>query len=115
MACCWAEAERNPFVSPLMKVLANADPARLTGEIRSAGFRDVQIEEMEIDVVEVDSGETYWEAMSDLAGPVMVLVNQLDGRSREPFISEGIDAANRFLAGNSLRMRGTTWIASGIR
>ncbi len=132
VVACWAEPERNPFVSLVMKVLAQymdipkpppdapgifafADPDRLTGVMKSAGFDDVRIEDMEIDVIEVDSGAAYWEAISDLAGPVMVLVNQLDEKTRGRFVSHVIDAANEFMTGDSLRMRGTTWIASGTR
>jgi len=132
VVACWAEPERNPFVSLVMKVLAQymdipkpppdapgifafADADRLTGVMKSAGFDDVRIEEMEIDVIEVDSGGAYWEAISDLAGPVMVFVNQLDEKTRGRFVSHVIDAANEFMAGGSLRMRGTTWIASGTR
>jgi hypothetical protein len=73
----------------------------------------VVLESVEIDVVEVENGQQYWEAMSDLAAPVMTLVNQLDTASREAYVSDVVAAADRLKQGDTLRMRGTTWVASG--
>jgi ubiquinone/menaquinone biosynthesis C-methylase UbiE len=126
---CWTAPDQNPFVSLLMQVLANhmelprpppgtpgifalADPQRLQQVIESAGFRNVVLESVEIDVVEVENGQQYWEAMSDLAAPVMTLVNQLDTDARKAYASEVIAAAERLRQGDTLRMRGTTWVAS---
>jgi ubiquinone/menaquinone biosynthesis C-methylase UbiE len=126
---CWTAPEQNPFVSLLMQVLANhmelpgpppgapgifalADPERLQQVIESAGFRNVVLESVEIDVVEVENGQQYWEAMSDLAAPVMTLVNQLDTASREAYVSDVVAAADRLKQGDTLRMRGTTWVAA---
>jgi ubiquinone/menaquinone biosynthesis C-methylase UbiE len=126
---CWTAPDQNPFVSLLMQVLANhmelprpppgtpgifalADPQRLQQVIESAGFRNVVLESVEIDVVEVENGQQYWEAMSDLAAPVMTLVNQLDTATRKAYASEVIAAAERLRQGDTLRMRGTTWVAS---
>lgn len=126
---CWTAPDQNPFVSLLMQVLANymelpkpppgtpgifalADPERLQQVIESAGFRNVVLESVEIDVVEVENGQQYWEAMSDLAAPVMTLVNQLDTAARKAYASEVAAAAERLKQGDTLRMRGTTWVAS---
>jgi len=125
---CWSAPEKNPFVSLLMQTLANymdlpkpsagtpgifalADPERLQGTIEAAGFTDVGLEELDIDVLEVPDGQAYWEAISDLAAPVMTLVNQLDSERREAYVEEVIEAANACKQGETLRMRGTTWIA----
>jgi ubiquinone/menaquinone biosynthesis C-methylase UbiE len=125
---CWTAPEQNPFVGLLMQVLADhmelprpapgtpgifalADPERLQQVIESAGFRNVVLESVEIDVVEVEGGQQYWEAMSDLAAPVMTLVNQLDPASREAYVSDVVAAADRLKQGSTLRMRGTTWVA----
>ena len=129
---CWSEPAKNPFVSLLMQELANymelpkpppdapgifalADPDRLCSLLDSAGFRDVVLEEMEINVIEVADGSAYWEAMSDLAAPVMTLVRQLDDASRESYIADVIRAADALRQGDTLRMRGTTWLASATR
>ena len=126
---CWAAPEKNPFVGVLMQTLGKymevpkpppgtpgifslADPARLKEVIAAAGFKNIELEELEIDVLEVDDGQAYWDAISDLAAPVMTLVNQLDEKTRTAYISDVVQAANALKQGTTLRMRGTTWLAS---
>ncbi len=126
---CWAAPEKNPFVGVLMQTLGKymevpkpppgtpgifslADPARLKEVIAAAGFKNIELEELEIDVLEVDDGQAYWDAISDLAAPVMTLVNQLDEKTRTAYISDVVQTANALKQGTTLRMRGTTWLAS---
>lgn len=126
---CWAAPDKNPFVGVLIKTLgkymdiptpppgtpgifAFADSERLQEVLRSAGFRNIILEEMTIDVVEVNDGRAYWEAMSDLAAPVMALVRQLDESVRSDYIDEVIKVADALKQGETLCMKGTTWIAS---
>ncbi|HEC29806.1 MAG TPA: methyltransferase domain-containing protein [Gammaproteobacteria bacterium] len=126
---CWAAPDKNPFVGVLIKTLGNymdiptpppgtpgifafADAERLQNVIRSAGFRNIILEEMTIDVVEVNDGRAYWDAMSDLAAPVMALVRQLDESVRSNYIDEVIKVADALKQGETLCMKGTTWIAS---
>ncbi|GMQ99754.1 MAG: class I SAM-dependent methyltransferase [Zetaproteobacteria bacterium] len=126
---CWAAPEKNPFVGVLMKTLSKymdipvpppgapgifafADPDRLQDALASAGFRNIALEEMAIDVVEVEDGRAYWEAISDLAAPVMALVRQLDEPTRLNYIDEVIKVADALKQGTTLCMRGVTWIAS---
>ena len=96
-------------------IFAMADPERLHGTIAAAGFGDITLEELEIDVLNVPDGQAYREAISDLAAPVMTLVNQLDDKTREAYIKDVIDAANICRQGESLCMRGTTWIAAASK
>ena len=126
---CWSAPDKNPFVGLLMQTLGKymdvpkpppgtpgifsmADPDRLRDVIASAGFRNIELEELEINVIEVDSGTAYWEVISDLAAPVMTLVNQLDDEARQDYIEEVIQAADICKHGDTLCMRGTTWLAS---
>lgn len=126
---CWAEPEKNPFVGILIQTLSKymdipkpppgtpgifafSDPDRLYDVIKSAGFSNVKLEEVIINVIEVEDGRAYWEAMSDLAAPVMSLVRQLDEAVREDYILDVIETASSFKQGNSLPVKGTTWIAS---
>jgi len=126
---CWAAPEKNPFVGVLMNTLrsymdipvsppgtpgifAFADPDRLRDVLTSARFRHVKLEELEIDVLEVDDGRAYWQAISDMAAPVMALVRQLEDSARSDYIDEVIKAADGMKHGETLRMRGVTWIAS---
>ena len=129
---CWSAADKNPFVGLLMQslgeymdipkppagtpgIFALADSERLHATIAAAGFVDITLEELEIDVLNVPDGHAYWEAISDLAAPVMTLVNQLDDKTREAYIKDVIDAANLCRQGESLCMRGTTWIAAASK
>jgi ubiquinone/menaquinone biosynthesis C-methylase UbiE len=131
-AACWSAPGKNPFVGLLIEVLgkymdlpkpppgapgifALADPERLHDLLEAAGFRDIELEEMEVDVVEVEDGQAYWDTMSDLAAPVMTLVRQLDDASREAYISDVIESADALRQGDTLCMRGTTWLASASR
>jgi len=124
---CWAEPAKNPFVSILMQVLGNymevptpppgtpgifalADRGLLYRTIEQAGFSNIVIEELAFDVLEVADGKAYWEAISDLAAPVMALVSQLPEEARTAYIAQVIETANSLKQGNSLKMRGTTWI-----
>ena len=126
---CWAAPEKNPFISLLTQTLghymdvprpppgtpgifAMADPDHLCGVLESAGFKNITLEEMEFAMVDVEDGQAYWEAMSDLAAPVMRLVRQLDDQVRDAFINEIIETANAKMTGERLRMRGTTWIVA---
>ena len=126
---CWAAPEKNPFVGVLIKALrqymdipapppgtpgifAFADPERLQDVIISAGFRNVTLEEMNLDVMEIDDGRAYWEAISDLAAPVMALVKQLDEPERLDYIDNVIKTADQMKQGQTLRMKGVTWILS---
>ena len=132
VAACWASPERNPFISTLFAILSKymelpkrppdapgifafADPNRLHAVLATAGFIEIQIEEMELDVIEVDSGAAYWAAMEDLAGPVRVLVDRLDKETRTAFVEDVIKTSSALQTGKTLCMRGTTWIASGSR
>ncbi|MEE9424442.1 MAG: class I SAM-dependent methyltransferase [Methylococcales bacterium] len=129
---CWAAPEKNPFISVLLKTLSNymelpvlppgtpgifsfADPDRLHDVLASTGYDNINLEEMEIDVIEVEDGRAYWEAISDLAAPVMVLVNQLEQAARLDYIDEVISVADSLKQGETLCMKGTTWIASATK
>ncbi len=124
---CWAEPAKNPFLSVLMQVLGNymelpapppgtpgifalADRDLLHRTIEQAGFSNIKVEELAFDVLEVADGQAYWEAISDLAAPVMALVAQLPEEARTAYIAQVIKTADSLKQGDSLKMRGTTWI-----
>ena len=126
---CWSAPDKNPFVGVLMQTLgkymevpkplpgtpgifAMADPDRLHGLIAAAGFRNIELEELEIDVITVDCGQAYWDTISDLAAPVMTLVNQLNNETRQAYINDVIQTADALKQDSTLCMRGTTWLAS---
>lgn len=126
---CWAEPAKNPFVSVLIKCLAKymdvpaqppdmpgifsfADPNRLRHYLESSGFKNIELEEMSLDVIEVHDGQAYWEAISELAAPVMALVKQLKEVDRSAYIKDVTKAADNMKIGQTLKMKGVTWIAS---
>jgi ubiquinone/menaquinone biosynthesis C-methylase UbiE len=129
---CWSDPDKNPFISLLTETLgkymdlpkpvpgapgifAFADPERLRDVIQAAGFRDIELQEMEIDFIELDSGRAYWEAMSDMAAPVMQFVNQMDSATRSWFVDDVISSADALKQDGVVRMRGTTWVASAVK
>jgi ubiquinone/menaquinone biosynthesis C-methylase UbiE len=126
---CWSTAEKNPFISLLMNTLGTyidlpkpppgapglfsfSDPDRLHGILGNAGFTDIELEELVINFIEVDCGQSYWETMSDLAAPIMLLVEQLDADSRARFIEDVVNTADDLKQDGVLRLQGTTWVAS---
>lgn len=96
-------------------IFAFADQGRLLDFLAKAGFRYIVLEEMEIDVIEVNDGLAYWEAISDLAAPVMALVGELEDSVRSDYIAEVIRVADAMKQDGTLRMKGTTWIASACK
>ena len=129
---CWAEPERNPFFTHLTSVLSQfmdlpqpppnapgvfafADPDRLVSVLQESGFQDIEVEDLTINMVEVDSGEEYWDMMGEMAGPVVQLMKQMDETTRAAFIQAVIDSANQLMQDGKLRLPGTTWIAHGSK
>lgn len=129
---CWAAPEKNPFISVLLETLSHymelpvplpgapgifafANSERLHHVLALAGYNNISLEEMEINVIEVEDGRAYWEAISDLAAPVMALVDQLEQAARLDYIDEVISVADRLKKGDALCMKGATWIASATK
>ena len=129
---CWSAQEKNPFVDVLLKTLekyidvpssppgspgifAFADRERLRGVLVDAGFSNIVLEEMAIDVIKVNDGFTYWEVISDLAAPVMALVGKLEDSMRSDYIDEVIRISDTMKKDGTLCMKGTTWIASASK
>ncbi len=127
---CWSPPENNPFLGVLLKTLSDfmevpkpppgapgifsfADPERIRTSLVAAGFQNIELEALTIDFIEVADGRAYWETMSDLAAPVMTLVRQLDDAAQAAYIQKVINMADSMKQGDSLCMKGETWIAAG--
>ncbi|MDT8384278.1 MAG: class I SAM-dependent methyltransferase [Gammaproteobacteria bacterium] len=125
---CWAEPERNPFFTHAMSILvrhmavpqpapkapgvfAFADREHLQQTLHASGFRDVTIEDLSFNMIQVSSGEAYWQLMQELAGPIAVLTQQMDPATYAAFSAEVIASAEALKQGDTLNMVGTTWIA----
>ena len=128
IAACWAEPERNPFFTHAMSILmkhmevpqsapkapgvfAFADREYFEETLRASGFQSVTIEDISFNMIEVSSGEEYWQMMKELAGPIVQLTKQMDQASYDAFSEEVITSADALKQGDSLSMVGTTWIA----
>ncbi|VAW71526.1 hypothetical protein MNBD_GAMMA13-450 [hydrothermal vent metagenome] len=126
---CWSAPQKNPFISLITGTLGQyidlpqpppdapglfsfADPDRLHNILSGAGFTDIELEELTLDFIEVDSGSAYWETMSDLAAPVMTLVEQLEDATRARFVEDLIQTADALKQDGVLRLQGTTWVAA---
>jgi len=129
---CWAEPERNPFFTHAMSILmkhmempqpppdapgvfAFAERERLENILRDSGFRDIEIEDLRIDMIEAQSGEEYWQVMEELAGPIAVLAKQMNKETYRAFSAEVIASADALKQGDSLTLVGTTWIAHAAK
>lgn len=94
-------------------IFALTDPWFLQSIVEPPGLQDVELEELEeleINVLEIADGKAYLAATSDLAAPVMTLVNQLEDSDRQRYNAELITTADPLEQYGTLRMRGTTWI-----
>jgi len=95
----WGPPERNPFFTVPMGVLmkyvevppprpgapgvfAFADGERLASTLVEAGFRDVQIEGLELTMALFDSGQEYWQYTREMAAPVAALLAQLPAETQ---------------------------------
>jgi len=127
---CWAEPERNPFFTHVMSILmkymdvpkppegapgvfAFANPDRLTQTLSQCGFHHVDIEDLEVTMFEADSGEEYWQMMEDMAGPITLLLEQMDNQTRGAFVKDVIESLDAQKQNGKVIMKGTTWIAHG--
>ncbi|MCZ6666460.1 MAG: class I SAM-dependent methyltransferase [Gammaproteobacteria bacterium] len=127
---CWAEPDRNPFISLSIEVLRNycevpqpppgtpgmfafADRKRITETMEAAGFIAVSVEDMEIITFEADTADEYWKILYDLAGPVAVLYNEMDEKSQKDFVEEFTGRVTELSDGTTFGLKGTTWIAAG--
>ena len=126
----WAEPERVPFASLPLSVIkqhvdvptpppgapgifAFSDPERLRSAMQNAGFDEVTVEEVDVPMLEVDSGAAFWEVMRELAGPITALIRGLPEDTQRA-VEEAIGkAAETLRDGDKVRLGGVSWVASG--
>ena len=127
---CWAEPDRNPFISLSIEVLRNyravpqpspnapgkfafADEKRITETMEAAGFICATVEDMEITPFEADTVGEYWKILYDFAGPIAVLYNEMDEQNQKDFVQEFTGRVTELSDGTTFGLKGITWIASG--
>ena len=126
----WAEPERNPFVTLALDVLrqyrevpqpppggpgifALSDRNQLAELLETAGFDDITVEDMAITPFEADTARGYWEILSDLAGPVSVLYNEMAEETQAAFVRDFSRGVEERAQGEKFGLAGVTWIAAG--
>jgi SAM-dependent methyltransferase len=125
---CWAAPEKNPWASLPLAVLkrhmevptpppgapglfAFADPSRLRTTIEAAGFSDVQVEPVELNMCDFDKGAEYVAYTLELAGPIAVLFHQLTKEQQSQVAKEMAGEAER-IGGGRVVLPGLTWLAT---
>jgi SAM-dependent methyltransferase len=112
----WGPPDRNPFIGlpigiarqyytgpPLPDptqpggVFSFANKERLQFVIEQAGFRDIRIDEMDIPMVQFDSGKEFWEYCKEFIGPLRRI---LDGMPAATVKKIGREIAKASTQGN---------------
>jgi ubiquinone/menaquinone biosynthesis C-methylase UbiE len=127
----WAGPDRNPWAAvPLatMKryqeipapvpgqtgLFAFADPEKLKDTMRTAGFRDVTVEGLEVLWAGPATGEEYFSEVIEMAGPLASLYAKLPEARKAAYAKEVAEEAQRQSVSKSgIALAGLTWIASG--
>ena len=128
----WGPPQLNPFFTIPVGVLRNyvdipppdpdapgvfafADRNKLASVLTQAGFRDVQVEDLELTMADFGSGREYAEYLTEVAGPVGTMLRQVPEDQRQKAL-EGIAAA---AAGGdpagSVSLSGYALLASGTK
>ncbi len=107
----WGPPERNPFIALPMVILRKhfqgplpdpsapggafsfADRERLAATLGEAGFRDVQVEDLELSMAVFDSGQEFWQYTREMAAPIAALVAQLPAETQRTVGEEVAHAA----------------------
>jgi enediyne biosynthesis protein CalE5 len=127
----WAAREKNPYITLPMGVLKEyiemppADPTvpgifylerpgDLLGRLKTAGFTDLQEEEVPIEGV-FSSGKEYLECLREMAAPLQGLFEKIPLEKRAEAEDKMIQAAERFRRGDDVRIPGVALAVSAIK
>ena len=130
VVACWAEPERNPWLSLPMKtirqrlgleppppstpgIFAFARADRLQHVLEEAGFVDVRVEHVDVLMAEFDTGAEFFAYLRDVAGPVAALFNQLSEAEQAAASAEIVQAVTG--SDGQVRLPGVTWVAVGTK
>lgn len=127
----WAAPEFNPFLTLLGKTVAEklklpppdpelpnifrcAKPGFTTQLLADAGLVNETEKNIKGEMV-YDSPEQYWELSSDVAGPLMMAVNNAPAEVAEDIRSTTIKRADSFLRDGKIRVGSEAIIAKGMK
>ncbi|MBZ5559522.1 MAG: class I SAM-dependent methyltransferase [Acidobacteriia bacterium] len=126
----WAAPPRNPWAAVPMATLgrhvdvpkpppgapglfAFADSGRLESTIKSAGFSDVRVEEVEVTMSDFDKGADFWTFMMDVAGPIAVLFSTKVPPEKRAAVAAEIAREVEAAGGGKAHLKGVALFASG--
>jgi len=128
----WSRPEDNPwlglFVSALDRVAPQsapadpdalgpfrlADPQRLTGVLRNAGFADYSLEAISFRF-DFESPEQWWEFVIDIAAPVRKRIASLDGPAQAEVKRLVVAESDRFLFDGKIQLPAANLCAVATR
>jgi hypothetical protein len=96
-------------------VFAFADRSRLASTLSEAGFRDVQIEDLELPMAVFDSGQEYWQFTREMAAPIAALLAQLPPDIQQTVGQEVAMAAARGSLDGRVSLNGYPLFAAGVK
>ena len=129
----WGPPERNPFIALPAMVLGKyleapppnptlpggvfsfAAPGKLESTFAEAGFRDVQVDALELPMAVFDSGQEYWQFQRDIAGPLATMFAQLPPAAQQAAEKEIIQAASMGHPEGKVSLNGYTLVASAVK
>ncbi|HSI80383.1 MAG TPA: class I SAM-dependent methyltransferase [Solirubrobacterales bacterium] len=126
----WGSPEKNPFFMipaisliqrghmpppeppPAPGIFSMADPERIKGLLRSAGFEEVRVGEVDL-TFPIPNAEEYLEFMADTAGPLAIALRGLDEEQRAKVLGDVEDSLERFAADGGYELPGLALCAVG--
>ena len=127
---CWSARDENPWLNFPLGLLrrmldvpltppgvpgpfAFAAENALVHALASAGFDEVAAERVEFTMAEFDTVQSYFSYVCEIAGPIARMYAALAPEQREAFERELAQVVCK--PDGSVRLAGTTWVASGRR
>ena len=128
LLACWSAPAKNPWASIPIGVLARhidvptpppgapglfafADPSRLRSVMNEAGFTDVTLEEVELQMSDFATGEEFLSFTLELAGPIAMLFARVPQDKRAAVANEIAQEVER-VGGGRAKLPGVTWFVS---
>ena len=128
----WGKPERNPWIAlPMMVlrkyvdvpppqagepgILAFADGDRLASTLSEGGFRDIEVEEMELPMAVFESGREYWQQTLEIAAPIAALVERLPADLQRTVGEEIAAAAGGGNPDGKVSLNGSPLLATGVK
>ncbi len=129
----WGPPERNPFITMPTGIIRKYHPGplpdptapggifsfaageRLESSLAEAGFRDVQVDGLELPLADFNSGEEYWQFQREIAGPLATMFAQLPSGVQETAAREIAAAAAGGDPNGRVSLNGYTLLASAVK